>query len=84
MSFAPHYINGEIVVGGSARAGTIRMNGPIPVPMAFHNFGGREKFRFNDDHVHEGVRFYTRLKTLSSRWPTGGIDGTQFTTQTYA
>ena len=60
MFFAPHYIYGEIVVGGSARAGTIGMTIPIPVPMAFHSFGGRMQSLFGDHHVHGlkgGVRF---------------------------
>jgi malonate-semialdehyde dehydrogenase (acetylating)/methylmalonate-semialdehyde dehydrogenase len=41
------------------------------VPMAFHSFGGWKSSLFGDQHVHgmEGVRFYTRLKTVTTRWP---------------
>jgi len=44
-----------------------------PVPMAFHSFGGWKASLFGDHHMHgpEGVRFYTRLKTITTRWPTG-------------
>jgi len=56
-----------------ARIGMVGVNVPIPVPMAFHSFGGWKRSLFGDMHVHgpEGVRFYTRLKTVTSRWPTG-------------
>ena len=51
-------------------AGMIGINVPIPVPMAFHSFGGWKRSLFGDLHVHgsDGVRFYTRLKTVTSRW----------------
>ena len=54
------------------QAGMVGVNVPIPVPMAFHSFGGWKRSLFGDLHVHgpEGVRFYTRLKTVTSRWPT--------------
>jgi len=54
------------------QAGMVGINVPIPVPMAFHSFGGWKRSLFGDLHVHgpEGVRFYTRLKTVTSRWPT--------------
>ena len=57
----------------SARAGMIGVNVPIPVPMAFHSFGGWKRSLFGDHYVHgpEGVRFYSRLKTVTARWPTG-------------
>ncbi|WP_269449614.1 CoA-acylating methylmalonate-semialdehyde dehydrogenase [Acidihalobacter aeolianus] len=64
--------------GGTARrfshavqAGMVGINVPIPVPMAFHSFGGWKQSLFGDMHMHgpEGVRFYTRLKTVTSRWP---------------
>jgi malonate-semialdehyde dehydrogenase (acetylating)/methylmalonate-semialdehyde dehydrogenase len=53
---------------------------PIPVPMAFHSFGGWKRSLFGDHYVHgpEGVRFYTRLKTITSRWPTGIRKGAEF------
>jgi malonate-semialdehyde dehydrogenase (acetylating)/methylmalonate-semialdehyde dehydrogenase len=63
------------------QAGMVGINVPIPVPMAFHSFGGWKRSLFGDHAVHgpEGVRFYTRLKTVTSRWPTGirtGVDTT--------
>ena len=61
------------------QAGMVGINVPIPVPMAFHSFGGWKRSLFGDHAVHgpEGVRFYTRLKTVTSRWPAGmrtGVD----------
>ncbi len=63
------------------QAGMVGINIPIPVPMAFHSFGGWKRSLFGDHAVYgpEGVRFYTRLKTVTSRWPTGirtGVDTT--------
>ncbi len=51
--------------------GMIGINVPIPVPMAFHSFGGWKDSLFGDHHIHgpEGVRFYTRAKVVTSRWP---------------
>jgi malonate-semialdehyde dehydrogenase (acetylating)/methylmalonate-semialdehyde dehydrogenase len=56
-----------------AKIGMVGINVPIPVPMAFHSFGGWKRSLFGDHHMHgpEGVRFYTRLKTVTARWPTG-------------
>jgi malonate-semialdehyde dehydrogenase (acetylating)/methylmalonate-semialdehyde dehydrogenase len=56
------------------RAGMVGINVPIPVPMAFHSFGGWKRSLFGDHHVHgpEGVRFYTRAKAATIRWPEGG------------
>ena len=53
--------------------GMVGINIPIPVPMAFHSFGGWKRSLFGDQHMHgpEGVRFYTKLKTITSRWPSG-------------
>jgi malonate-semialdehyde dehydrogenase (acetylating)/methylmalonate-semialdehyde dehydrogenase len=61
--------------------GMVGINVPIPVPMAFHSFGGWKASLFGDHHVHgpEGVRFYTRLKTVTSRWPERRADGAEFT-----
>ena len=58
----------------------VGINVPIPVPMAFHSFGGWENSPFGGHHVHgpEGVRFYTRLKTITTRWPTGIRAGADF------
>ena len=63
------------------QCGMVGVNVPIPVPMAFHSFGGWKRSLFGDHSVHgpEGVRFYTRIKTVTSRWPTGirkGVDTT--------
>ena len=57
----------------NAKIGMIGINIPIPVPMAFHSFGGWKRSLFGDQHMHgpEGVRFYTKLKTITSRWPSG-------------
>jgi malonate-semialdehyde dehydrogenase (acetylating) / methylmalonate-semialdehyde dehydrogenase len=67
-----------------AKIGMIGVNVPIPVPMAFHSFGGWKRSLFGDHHVHgpEGVRFYTKLKTVLSRWPTGIRAGAEFTMPT--
>ncbi len=63
------------------QAGMVGINVPIPVPMAFHSFGGWKRSLFGDHAVYgpEGVHFYTRLKTVTARWPTGirsGVDTT--------
>jgi len=51
--------------------GMIGINVPIPVPMAFHSFGGWKDSLFGDHHIHgpEGVRFYTQAKVVTTRWP---------------
>jgi len=73
--------------GDSARAfvnriqvGMVGINIPIPVPMAFHSFGGWKRSLFGDQHMHgmEGVRFYTKLKTVTSRWPSGIRSNSEF------
>ena len=63
-----------------ARIGMVGVNVPIPVPMAFHSFGGWKRSLFGDHYVHgaEGVRFYSRLKTITSRWPTGIRKGAEY------
>ncbi|MBW8313213.1 MAG: CoA-acylating methylmalonate-semialdehyde dehydrogenase [Rhizobium sp.] len=55
------------------QAGMVGINVPIPVPMAFHSFGGWKRSLFGPLHMHgpDGVRFYTRLKTMTARWPQG-------------
>ena len=62
------------------QVGMVGVNVPIPVPMAFNSFGGWKRSLFGDHHVHgmEGVRFFTRLKTVTSRWPTGIRAGADF------
>ncbi|GGA76159.1 methylmalonate-semialdehyde dehydrogenase (acylating) [Arenimonas soli] len=83
---AHEYGNGTAVFtrdGDAARqfahrvqAGMVGINVPIPVPMAFHSFGGWKRSLFGPLHMHgpDGVRFYTRLKTITARWPTGVRD----------
>jgi malonate-semialdehyde dehydrogenase (acetylating)/methylmalonate-semialdehyde dehydrogenase len=84
------YANGTAIFtrdGDAARefaheveVGMVGINVPIPVPMAFHSFGGWKQSLFGDHHMHgpEGVRFYSRLKTITSRWPTGVRSGADF------
>jgi malonate-semialdehyde dehydrogenase (acetylating) / methylmalonate-semialdehyde dehydrogenase len=65
----------------TVQAGMVGINVPIPVPMAFHSFGGWKRSLFGDHAIYgpEGVRFYTRIKTVTARWPTGiraGVDTT--------
>ena len=64
--------------GDAARAfahdievGMVGVNVPIPVPMAFHSFGGWKASLFGDSHIYgrEGIHFYTRGKVITSRWP---------------
>ena len=75
------YGNGTAIFtndGGAARkfqnevqVGMVGINVPIPVPMAFYSFGGWKQSLFGDTHVHgtEGVKFYTRAKAVTARWP---------------
>jgi len=60
--------------------GMVGINVPIPVPLAFHSFGGWKRSLFGDHAIHgpEGVRFYTKLKTITSRWPSGIKEGAVF------
>ena len=62
------------------QVGMVGINVPIPVPMAFHSFGGWKQSLFGDHHMHgpEGIRFYTKLKTITTRWPTGIRAGADF------
>ena len=85
------YGNGTAIFtsdGGVARKfanecqiGMVGINVPIPVPMAYHSFGGWKKSVFGGHAVYgmEGVRFYTRLKTVTGRWPVGKSLGAQYT-----
>ena len=74
--------------GGAARGfasavkiGMVGVNVPIPVPAAFHSFGGWKGSLFGDHHIHgpEGVRFYTRYKAITQRWPNSIRAGAEFT-----
>lgn len=88
------YANGTAIFtrdGDTARSfsqdievGMVGINVPIPVPMAFHSFGGWKASIFGDHAMHgmEGVRFYTRIKTTTSRWPTGLKEDPAFTMPT--
>ena len=62
------------------QVGMVGINVPIPVPMAFHSFGGWKASLFGDHHMHgpEGVRFYTRYKAVTQRWPAGIRAGAEF------
>ena len=62
------------------QAGMVGVNVPIPVPLAFYSFGGWKNSAFGDANQHgmDGVRFYTRVKTVTSRWPTGVRQGAEF------
>ncbi len=84
------YGNGTAIFtrdGDAARAfsndievGMVGVNVPIPVPVAYHSFGGWKRSIFGDHSIYgpEGVHFYTRLKTITARWPTGIKDGAVF------
>ncbi len=63
-----------------SRIGMVGVNVPIPVPVAYHSFGGWKRSLFGDHHMHgpEGMRFYTRLKTVTERWPSGIRKGAEF------
>jgi malonate-semialdehyde dehydrogenase (acetylating)/methylmalonate-semialdehyde dehydrogenase len=62
------------------KIGMVGVNVPIPVPMAFHSFGGWKRSLFGDMAVYgsEGVRYYTRLKTITARWPAGIRTGAEY------
>jgi malonate-semialdehyde dehydrogenase (acetylating)/methylmalonate-semialdehyde dehydrogenase len=55
----------------SIEVGMVGINVPIPVPMAFYSFGGWRQSLFGDHHMYgaEGIRFYTRMKCVTQRWP---------------
>jgi malonate-semialdehyde dehydrogenase (acetylating)/methylmalonate-semialdehyde dehydrogenase len=83
---ANSYANGTAIFTGSGHAarefqrrievGMVGINVPIPVPMAFYSFGGWKSSLFGDVHMHgpEGVRFYTRGKVVTTRWPADARD----------
>ena len=88
------YGNGTAIFtrdGDSARqfceniqVGMVGVNVPIPVPMAFHSFGGWKRSLFGPLHMHgtDGVRFYTRMKAITARWPTGLRAGPEYSMPT--
>jgi malonate-semialdehyde dehydrogenase (acetylating)/methylmalonate-semialdehyde dehydrogenase len=85
------YANGTAIFtrdGDAARefadkieVGMVGINVPIPVPVAYHSFGGWKRSLFGGSAIYgpEGVNFYTRLKTVTTRWPAGIKEGAQFT-----
>ncbi len=85
------YANGTAIFtrdGDAARAfadkvevGMVGINVPIPVPVAYHSFGGWKNSSFGSHGIYgpEAVHFYTRLKTVTTRWPTGVREGAVFT-----
>ena len=84
------YANGAAIFtqdGDAARSfsnqvdvGMVGVNVPIPVPMAFHHFGGSKRSKFGDTQMHgpQSVHFFTKLKTVSARWPSGIREGARF------
>lgn len=66
------------------QVGMVGVNVPIPVPLSFHTFGGWKNSAFGDTNQHgpEGVKFYTKIKTVTSRWPGGNKIGPDFTIPT--
>ncbi|MFZ6843502.1 CoA-acylating methylmalonate-semialdehyde dehydrogenase [Undibacterium sp. RuTC16W] len=63
------------------QVGMVGINVPIPVPMAWHSFGGWKRSLFGDQHAYgeEGIRFYTRYKSIMQRWPDSIAKGAEFT-----
>ena len=87
---AHQYGNGVAIFTRSGRAarefasrvnvGMVGINVPIPVPVAYHTFGGWKRSAFGDANQHgmEGVRFYTKVKTVTARWPEGMTEDSAF------
>ena len=59
------------------KVGMVGVNVPLPVPLAFHSFGGWKRSIFGDHHMYgpEGIRFWTKIKTVTMRWPTSIMSG---------
>ncbi len=64
----------------NVQVGMVGVNVPIPVPIAYHTFGGWKRSGFGDLNQHgpDSIRFYTKTKTVTSRWPSGIKDGASF------
>jgi malonate-semialdehyde dehydrogenase (acetylating)/methylmalonate-semialdehyde dehydrogenase len=64
----------------NVQVGMVGINVPIPVPVAYHSFGGWKRSAFGDVNQHgpEGVRFYTKVKTITARWPDGDVGDQAF------
>jgi malonate-semialdehyde dehydrogenase (acetylating)/methylmalonate-semialdehyde dehydrogenase len=60
--------------------GMVGINVPIPVPVAYHTFGGWKRSAFGDTNQHgmEGVKFWTKVKTVTARWPEGDVGDSSF------
>jgi malonate-semialdehyde dehydrogenase (acetylating)/methylmalonate-semialdehyde dehydrogenase len=60
--------------------GMVGINVPIPVPVAYHSFGGWKRSAFGDANQHgmEGIRFWTKVKTITARWPEGSVEDSAF------
>ena len=74
--------SGKIAREFAARVnvGMVGINVPIPVPVAYHSFGGWKRSAFGDTNQHgmEGVKFYTKVKTITARWPDGDVADSAF------
>nr|WP_304945126.1 aldehyde dehydrogenase family protein [Sneathiella glossodoripedis] len=79
--------NGDVAraFSNNVEVGMVGVNVPIPVPLAFHSFGGWKASAFGDHNQHgpEGVRFYTKVKTVTSRWPDSIKAGAEFVMPTH-
>jgi len=87
---AHQYGNGVAIFTRNGRAarefasqvqvGMVGINVPIPVPVAYHTFGGWKRSVFGDTNQHgmEGVKFYTKVKTITARWPEGALEDSAF------
>jgi malonate-semialdehyde dehydrogenase (acetylating)/methylmalonate-semialdehyde dehydrogenase len=68
------------------KVGMVGINVPLPVPVAYHSFGGWKRSLFGDLHAYgpDAIRFYTKRKTVTQRWPSAGVrEGTQFSMPTF-
>ena len=74
--------NGEAArrFASAVEVGMVGINVPIPVPVAYHSFGGWKRSAFGDVNQHgmEGVRFWTKVKTITARWPEGAVEDSAF------
>ena len=68
------------VAAAKVQVGMVGVNVPIPVPLAYYTFGGWKRSGFGDLNQHgpDAFRFYTKTKTVTSRWPSGIKDGAEF------
>ena len=67
------------------QVGMVGINVPLPVPVAYHSFGGWKRSLFGDLHAYgpDAVRFYTKRKTVTQRWPSAGVrEGVEFSMPT--